>query len=133
MTLNFKQLKQVLAEKLIKDPRINYLENPTKSELIGFLNRTDEKEIKFILRGDKLYVWDAYWDHHTTFGKAVLNIDPYTSATNLGTARYKNGKIAVMINLVQKEDETVDFFTRKYGASYNENKVLIIPTIPDIY
>lgn len=120
MPYNFKQLKQVLAEKLIRDPRITYLENPTKQELIAFIKKSKEKEVRFILdKNENMYVWDAFYEHHETFSAKILEDQyPYRTSKSLGYIIKPVEGSFFTINLISSNDKNfaIDYFVEKYGA-----------------
>jgi len=69
MKLLFKQLQ----EKLIQDPRIDYLENPTLKEIVTFAKQVNAQYppstggIRIITFNENIYVWDAHKYIHNAF------------------------------------------------------------------
>lgn len=75
----------VISEARIKDPRLAYLENPTKNELIGLINRSKADSIRLLVSkdGKTLYAWDAYDMWHDEFRLTILGEDEGTPSNIL--------------------------------------------------
>jgi len=65
-----------LSERKIKDPRIEYLLNPTPREFFGYASRQEAVRVLISDEGD-LYVWDAFGMLHQDFYTNILDAGKY--------------------------------------------------------